>query len=672
MRRLTNSLITLLFVATAAAEDLFVKPEPTDQPSWLNITRRPRHANNQALAKSPHQVRFRSFCAETFAEAAKADKPILLFITADWCHWGKVMERTTFADLEIVTRLNEQFVPVRLNRDERPDVDLRMQQAVQSLGGARGWPLTIFLTPDGRPFFGGTRYSAGDDAALGQTGLRSVIQCVIMNWRENRADVVAQAMTLDAAMKKAGSDDRTHGALAPNLPQIVVEKLKSVFDQKGGGFLVGGVKNAAKFPAPRALELLLIHYAQRGESASLDIVIKTLDAMLSGGIYDQLEGGFHRYTTDRWWRRPCFEKLLIPNAEMVMACLHAWQVTGCARYRQAVEETLNFWAGMSASGGVFFYGSLAADAADDDGGAYFTWTVREIEAALRDDTDCRLAQMIYGIDGTDAEERRALFEVVSPSIAAKQLGLAEADVTSRLARIRKLLLKARQRRPDPTSDRRIYFDGNALMAAAFMECGRVLEKPLYLQRGVAVLEQLLKQGLLTTGNETVAVHVLSEGEKGAGALESEPRPLGIGFLFEGKKASSALGLAQDESALAYACASAYEATGEKRFLDAADGSLRRLDQKFWDKEHGGYFDRAVNAFAELPILQLPIKVFQDTSEPAINALAALASMRLYALTERKEYAERATRIVEAFGAVLEKLGPYGASLTAVVNALQSN
>ena len=617
----------------------FLPPEGATAPAVAPYVPK---AGDPAVLGGKGVVRWQAWGPDAFAAAARSHKPIFIFITASWCHWGKVMERVTFTDLEVATRLNEEFIPVRLDRDERPDVDLRLQQAVQALSGRRGWPLTAFLTPDGYAFMGGTYYPAEDDAAAQRPGLRGVLYQSARTWRDRQEDVAAQARELDDSLKKENEAADTAGEPAPDVRQRTVAAICAALDQKAGGLAVGVGEGGGKFPTPRALDLCLLHYASSKDPRSLEVVTKTLDGMLRGAIYDQLGGGFHRCCADRWWRVPRYEKLLVPNAEMLVALVRAWQATGEARYKRAVEDTLAFWTAMQDPSGTYFCGSQSGGTSDLDEGFYNTWTAKEIESALHEDDDCRFAWVYYGMSETGnlaaAPGRNVLYEAATPQDAALRAGLPRDEGPQRLSRVLEALRQARKAAcPAPAVDRNIYVDGNALMAAAFIGCGRALGQQQHLNLGLQTLRSLLRDGIEKAGG---AVHVL-------------PR--------EGKPAIAPR-LAQDEAALLYASALAYQATKEKDFITAAEASLSRLDEFFWDKEKGGYFDRSASFPSEAKGLGWRVKVFQDTDQPSTNALVADACTRLAAATGRKEFAERAHRTIAAFGKVLEKLGPYGAAL----------
>ncbi|MCY3021659.1 MAG: DUF255 domain-containing protein, partial [Planctomycetota bacterium] len=570
------------------------------------------------------------------------------------------------------------------------------------IAGRRGWPLTALLTPEGQVFAGGTYFPPDDDPASGRPGPRTVLQQVVRAWRDDRVRMRRQAQALEDALRKANEDGTTeaapggnsHGLPEPTSPaapkdllQRLAPVLQGALDAKAGGFVFGVVPLSAdsgaggdvpKFPTPRALDLCLAQYVRSGDTGSLAVVTATLDGMLRGGIYDHLAGGFHRCCADRWWRLPRFEKLLIPNAELAAACLHAWQVTGNTRYKRAVEDTLACWTTLQDPSGTFFYGSQAGGTSDLDDNDYFTWTIKEFEGVLRDDADCRLARAFYDVHEAGdlpatAPQRNVLFEALTLEDAAQRAGVPPGVAEKRLRRSREQLLLARSRRPAPVLDRNVYVDGNALMAAAFIESGRALGQPAHVERGVKTLRGLLKEAFPapaesherdvrgTTGvppvAESNAVHLLRSGDMN-------------GIPPEFRIVSPDFALAQDEAALLYACALAFEATQQKEFADAAEAGLRRLQQSFWDKERGGYDDRVAPASKLLSGGNWRVKIWQDTEEPAANGLVALACVRLGAATGRKEFTDRAASIVAAFGPTLEKSGPYGATLSCAADGVQ--
>ncbi|HYF50789.1 MAG TPA: DUF255 domain-containing protein [Planctomycetota bacterium] len=613
---------------------------------------KPRDPKDPAVQRGTGVVRWREWGAEALEEATKKNKPILLFITPAWNHWGKVMERSTFTDLEVATRLNEEFIPIRINRDERPDIDIRLQTAVQALFGVRGWPLTVFLTPGGEPFYGGTYFPAEDDPALEKTGLRSVIQHVMQTWRQNREAIFKQAKAVDELLSQRQDPAALRGIPPADIAHRVTALMFEQLDKKAGGFLTHGTHEGAKFPTGPALELALLCYESSGDEKALEIVTKTLDGMLNGAIYDQIGGGFHRCTTDRWWRQPRFEKLLTVNAEMVSALAAGYRFS---QSRHAAEATAGVWSNTLSvprerpfifSNGVpaldFFYGSQASGCDGLDEGDYYTWTSREIESIL-DDEQAATVKKTFGIEEAGdlpqtAPDRNVLFR------AAPDRNVLLSRSRDRIPQNSFIKMHvARDRRRAPPLDKSIYVDGNAAMSEALLRLG-------WKDRGLFTLDALLKNTLLPDKDPatfTVA-HVLNADGTCKGTLS----------------------LSQDMAALASACVTAYEITYKKEYLEKAEALLRELDRRYWDKAGGGFFDRDPREPVEAPFLKWPIKLYQDTSELNANGVGALASARLAMLTGKREHENRGEAIIAAFGNTLEKLGPYGARLCMAAELLR--
>jgi uncharacterized protein len=605
-----------------------------------------RNRNDPAVTRGEAKVAWRALNAETLALAARANKPIFLFITATWCRSGRIMDRVTFSDPEVATRLNEEFIPVRLDRDQRPDVDVRMQQAVQLIAGVRGWPLVACLTPEGRPFFGGTFFSAEDDLALSRSGLRTTLFRLSRSWRDERPRAAEKALMVEQAMHKSAAELPPPAALRDDffdsLARQQQDRMLNPPSEKSG---------AARFPEPATLELLLRHFRTVNDPRSLEAARANLDAMLTGAIYDHLEGGFHRFCIDRHWRVPRFEKVAFVNAEMARLCALAFQSTDNLRHRQAAEETLRLWdAELSDKAGEFFCSSLAADFSDTDDGDYFTWTLADAEQVLRDDADCKLARLYFGIEETGdlpltGPERNILYQHLPLPKAAALAGIPTGQADERLRQVRAAMLHARRRRPSPPVDKTAFVDANALLSATFIESGRILTQKQFVDRGLKTLRALLKSAIVGAGENSAALHAIGQQHEPANAL------------------------AQDEAALAWACAVAFDVTRDEFFAAECEKSLQRLE-KFWDKKNGGYFDRCTAPTSNLPLLNVPMKSCLDSSEPSANILAARALVKLGALKNNPAHLKRAGEIVITFTPILDKGGPYAASLYIVADDLK--
>jgi len=455
---------------------------------------------------------------EAFAKARAEDKPILLSVGYAACHWCHVMEHESFEDDETAALMNERFVNVKVDREERPDVDSLYMDAVVALTGAGGWPMTVFLTPEGEPFLGGTYYPP--EPRHGLPSFTQVLEAVAEAYKERRADVATQASALVAAVSRevAPSAD----PLTESLLGQASRNLRAQFDAEWGGW--GG---APKFPQPSVLEFLLRMHL-RGDDEALPMVTATLDAMAAGGMYDLLGGGFHRYSVDRQWLVPHFEKMLYDNALLAPTYLHAWVVTGEERYRRVAEETLDY---LLRELRLPEGGFASAQDADTDGveGLTFTWTAEE---GVRDEL---LQPFEHGrsiIRGElDDDERRRLFEL-------------------------------REQRPKPARDDKAIAAWNGLALAALAEAGRRLERDDYLDAARALGEFLL--GPLSTGDGRLHRTFRAGQAKGTGYLE-------------------------DYADVAHGLLELHVATGELRWLEEANRLARLAVALFADEEHGGFY-----------------------------------------------------------------------------------
>src|ERR1700741_2375419 len=325
---------------------------------------------------APQPTAWCELSPEAFAAARAAGKPILLDIGSVWCHWCHVIDRESYEKPEIAAMINQLFIPVKVDRDERPDVDSRYQSAISAISGQGGWPLTAFLTPDGKPFFGGTYFPPDD--AMGRPGFKRVLLGVSEAFRNKRADVDNSARALEEAVAKAELHHAARGSLDPGIVDSVIESALRLFDEQHGGF-----GTAPKFPHASAVDLILERYQSTRDPRLLHVAERTLEGMALGGVYDQIAGGFHRYSVDERWCVPHFEKMSYDNSELLKNYLHGYQTVGLQDYKR-VAEGLIAWVGEVLSdpqrGG--FYASQDADQTLDDDGNYFTWTQAELRAVL--------------------------------------------------------------------------------------------------------------------------------------------------------------------------------------------------------------------------------------------------------------------------------------------------
>ncbi|MCU4183654.1 thioredoxin domain-containing protein [Acidiferrimicrobium sp. IK] len=542
---------------------------------------------------------------EAFTEARRANKPILLSVGYSACHWCHVMAHESFEDDATAAVINQLTVPVKVDREERPDVDAVYMEAVQAIAGGGGWPMTVFLLPDGRPFFGGTYYPRDRFVDL----LRRVDEA----FRTNREGLEGDAAQL-AEMVEKGTGLPSLGwaadgdAAAGSGTAVVAEAAKGLvarLDREWGGF--GG---APKFPQPGMLELLLQAWSAQPADDVLEAVTVTLDAMASGGIYDHLGGGFARYSTDRRWLVPHFEKMLYDNALLTRVYLHAWQVTGADRYRQVVTETVEYLlsAPMRQPGAAF----SSAEDADSEGveGRYYVWSLDEVVSAA----GTEVADW-YGVTaGGNWEGTNILWRPVRGDLARP--AVIEAG--------RRALLGRRDERVRPGLDDKILTEWNAMAVAALAEAGAVLERPDWVAAAVQVAEFLLGSLRRPDGRW------LRSWQAGSGA-----RHLAYGA---------------DHAWLVEAFTRLAEATGEARWIAEARGAADALLALFWDDAEGGFHITGNDAEA---LIARPKDTY-DGATPSTNSVATNALLRLAALTGSDRYRQRADRVLEVMAPALAK------------------
>ena len=594
------------------------------------------------LRSAAHQpVSWYEWGEEAFARAREENKPILLDVGAVWCHWCHVMDRESYENPQIAELINKFFIPVKVDRDERPDVDSRYQSAVSAVSGQGGWPLTGFLTPDGRPFFGGTYFPPED--AMGRPGFPRILQAVADAFANKREELERAAAGLADAVVQAEAFAGARGNFDASVIQHTVEATMDIFDVRYGGF-----GRAPKFPHPQAVDLLLELYQQTHEERLLHIAERTLVNMACGGVYDQLAGGFHRYSVDERWLVPHFEKMSYDNSELLKNYLHAYQVTGKLFFREVAEGMIG-WVNATLSdqkqGG--FYASQDADYSLDDDGDYFTWTLEELRAALTPE-EARIAELHFDVEAHGEMHhnpaKNVLWIARGAAEIAAQVGESEENIRLLLASAQRKLLAARASRPVPTVDTTIYTGWNAMFVSVFLAAARVLEG----ETGARCRDFALK-----TMNRLLA-----------GAWDDAR---GFAHRLGGNWLPGTL---DDHAFMALALLDAYEATLNRDYFAAAElAAVRMLDQ-YWDSDGGGFFDRAADA-PKMGGLDVRRKPLQDSPTPSGNAVAVMALDRLYGYTGNSLYKERAAATLSAFAVAASKYGLFAASysLAAVLHTL---
>ncbi len=580
----------------------------------------PTHTNRLASETSPYLLQHAHNPVDWFpwgpdalARAKLLDRPIFLSIGYAACHWCHVMERESFEDEATAAFMNDRFIAIKVDREERPDLDQIYMGAVQAMTGSGGWPMSVFLTPEGRPFYGGTYFP--DTPRHGLPSFRQVLEGIDRAWREQRADIEASGARLVSQLA-AGSRNAAAGAApTPAVLDAAVELIQRGFDSGNGGW--GG---APKFPQPMTIELLL-RRAWAGDSRALPMARRSLDRMADGGIRDQLGGGFHRYATDAIWLVPHFEQMLYDNGQLARAYLHAWALTGEARYRSVATGTLDYITReLTTPDGAF----AASQDADTDGveGATFTWRPDEVRDALGD--DAALFSTAYGVsDAGNWEGVTILSRVRATADLAKLYALAPADVEARLDRARKRLCALRGRRPQPARDDKALAAWNGLAIGALADAARLLS---YADDGAAD-----------------AARYRAAAERAAGVILT-------GLLGEDGRLrrswkdgrASGQGVLEDYADLADGLLALYEATFDERWFTTARSLADAILERFADPE-GGFFDTATD---HERLVTRP-RELQDNATPSGGAMATLVLLRLAALTGDGRYRNAAERALAA-------------------------
>jgi uncharacterized protein YyaL (SSP411 family) len=572
-----------------------------------------------------------------FARAKADDKPMLLDIGAVWCHWCHVIDRESYENPEIAKIISENFIAVKVDRDERPDVDSRYQSAISSISGQGGWPLTGFLLPDGRPFFGGTYFPPEDHA--GRPGFRRILQAVAESYRSKRSELERAATSLADAVAQAEVFTGARGQFDPGVVDVQITSVTQLFDIKHGGF-----GRAPKFPHAAALDLVLERFQQTGEKHLRAMAENTLEKMARGGVYDQLAGGFHRYSVDERWLVPHFEKMSYDNSELLRNYLHGWQITQNLFLRQTAEGIIA-WVDEALSdqknGG--FYASQDADYSLDDDGDYFTWTLEELRAALPLD-EARVMELYYDVDVHGEMHhnpaKNVLWIAREPAEIASQLGLAESVVHATIIAAKTRMLAARRPRPTPFVDKTMYVSWNAMFVSAYLDAARVLD------------------GLVAENSRRFALKSLN---RMLSEVWSETR--GFAHRMGGPALDGSL---DDQVFGVVALLDAYESTLDSGYFDAAKKTMDLAIARYGDSEGGGFFDRPSDA-VPMGGLDLRRKPFQDSPTPGANSVAAIALLRLYSFTGEECYRDFAEKTLEAFAGIAPQYGLFAATYGLAAN-----
>lgn len=575
---------------------------------------------------------------EALAAAKLLDKPILLSIGYSSCHWCHVMAHESFENESIAAVMNAGFINIKVDREELPDVDSIYMTAVQAMTGSGGWPLTVFITPDGQPFFGGTYFPPEDRQNM--AGFPRLLAAVADAYTNKRDDLLENSAKVVNAIREQSTPQKNDGTVDESLIFGSFTHLVGNADNENGGS-----QGAPKFPQPMVYELLLRYWKRTGSTQVLDIVNLTLEKMAHGGIYDQIGGGFARYSVDEVWLVPHFEKMLYDNAQLVSLYLHAYQATKKPLYRRIVGETLEYITReMTHSAGGFY----SASDADSEGveGKFFVWTTDEIDAVL-EPSDAELAKAYWGVsEEGNFEGSNILHLPMSQAEFLSRSAQEPLELLADIEQVRELLLEARSRRVAPGIDDKILVSWNALMLKAFAEAGAVFENPEWIEVAEKNARLLLDQ---VRDEDGTLLHTW----KATSDTEGDARILG--YL-------------DDHAYLVDALLTLYESTFDYSYVEEAQSLADQMIKRFWDKDWEVFYDTSME---HSKLLVRPRDVL-DNALPSGGAAAAMALQRLSVFTGGTEYAAIAEASMRALIPHMEQAPSAVASWLSAVDFLRSN
>jgi hypothetical protein len=599
-----------------------------------------RYTNRLIQEKSPYllqhahnPVDWFAWSEEAFGKARRDQKPIFLSVGYSTCHWCHVMERESFSDPAIAEIMNKHFVSIKVDREERPDVDRVYMTFVQATTGSGGWPMSVFLTPDLKPFYGGTYFPPDD--RYGRPGFRSLLLRIAELWEKDREKVLQSASQVTQQLEKfVHAETGSAGRLQSLVLDKTYQQIKASYDPSYGGF-----GDAPKFPRPVIFNFLLRYYARTGQKDALEMTLHTLRAMARGGIHDHIGGGFHRYSTDPTWHVPHFEKMLYDQAQLAISYTEAFQITRQPFFAESTRDILDYvLRDMHAPKGGFYSAedadSLFAHGKPEHGeGAFYVWEAKQIEQVLGRDT-AAIFNYSYGVEPSgnvlpqqdiQGELKGKNILIVRHTLAetAKKFGISEPEVRQRLATARRNLFEARLHRPRPALDDKVLTAWNGLMISAFARAGQVLEEPRYLAAAEAAAG-FVKARLY---------------DPKTGKLSRRYR--------EGHVAID--GFLEDYAFLIQGLLDLYEASFDVGWLSWAMQLQEKQDQLFWDPKAGGYFTTS----GRDPSILLKMRDDYDGAEPAPNSVAAMNLLRLSQMTDRQPWKEKAEGSFAVFAQRLE-------------------
>ncbi len=607
-------------IKAARGKDYHPRTRHLRPDGWAKYTNRLFLESSPYLLQHAHNpVNWYPWGDEAFETAKRLNRPVFLSIGYSTCHWCHVMEEESFEDEEIARYLNEHYVAVKVDREERPDIDAIYMSAVQVLSGHGGWPLSAWLMPDKKPFYGGTYFPARDGDRGSPVGFLTILQKLNRSFHQSGGTVEKASSQLTDAIFQMMSPKT-----GSKLPQEEVFLNAVNFYRQHYDAQMGGIQGAPKFPSSLPIRFLLRYFKQYGRKEILEMACRTLTQMAAGGMYDHVAGGFHRYSTDAQWRVPHFEKMLYDNALLVLDYVEAWQATGLETFKRTAHDILRYVQRDMTSPEGAFYSATDADSLTSDGhreeGYFFTWTPEELEDVLGKDR-AHIVMHYYNVNGPPNFEGRYILHTPRPaSQTACLLKISTQELQATIDESREMLYQARKHRPQPLRDEKILTAWNALMISAFARAGLVFENPDDVVYAVRAARFILDH--LYVNNRLMRSY-------------KDGQPKHKGYL-------------EDYAFFIAALMDLYESDHDIFWLEKAVELDRILEKGFEDRENGGFFmtSRAHEALIARE------KPYADTAVPSGNSIQALNLLRLYAFTTNESYRIRAEKTLTAFSTIL--------------------
>jgi len=571
------------------------------------------HETSPYLLQHAHNpVNWYPWGEEAFEKARKENKPVLLSIGYATCHWCHVMEHESFEDEEIAKFMNDHFVSIKVDREQRPDIDSIYMTVVQAMTGHGGWPMTVWLTPDKEPFYGGTYFPAREGDRGNHPGFLQMLQRLSDLYKQHPDEITAKAKEISEQIRSHIQHDQSGEVPNAQTFDRCYDQFVHSFDSRYGGFGF-----APKFPRPSVLEFLFHHGARTGNAKATEMATFTLKSMLFGGIFDQIGGGFHRYSVDTYWLVSHFEKMLYDQSQIVLSMINAYQITKEAEFQRGVIETLDYIQREMTNPEGGFYSATDADSEGVEG-KFFVWTPEEITTALG--ADAQIFMEYYGVTTHgNFEEKNVLFIRESVKEFAERKGINVDETNQRIQKAKEKLRVERAKRIPPLTDDKVIVAWNGLMIAAFARAGFVFEQNQYIETAKKAAEFVLN---------TLMVN---------GELHRSHR--------SGKVNTKAF--LDDYAAMVYGLLELFEVTGDSKWMDKAIQFQDQMIQKFWDHGKGGFFSSEESNFFARE------KPFYDGAEPSGNSVAAWNLLRLASFTKDESYRTHAKKILQTFSQTLE-------------------